>query len=200
MILDHQTKIDVPDEVLGKYRNECNRLGAIRSGLSFLHGQMARWEGHVGSLVDSEKVKFFSFGNDPLLKQFPMPLIECIFNWYAVSACNFVRLIGWIASQEGACSLTPTEYVESVIPEVKTFRDKVAAHFARTANIDGHADRQLSVFPQVGLSDGFFKVGIMNLATRSDGDVSTSSEMCWGITQTHLELAHRYWPGAAEGE
>jgi len=82
-----------------------------------------------------------------------MDIIECCFHWYAVSGCNFVKLIGWIAFIEGKSLKEPQEYVKTIIPEVLTWRNKVAAHFAQTFiksnKRDNIAERKASVGPQI---------------------------------------------------
>ncbi|MEA3224911.1 MAG: hypothetical protein U9Q07_03100, partial [Planctomycetota bacterium] len=72
----------------------------------------------------------FSFGNLPEFEGLPMGLLTCTFHWYAISACQYVRTVGVIAKAHAPERLKPIAYVESIIPEVKIFRDKVAAHFA----------------------------------------------------------------------
>ena len=69
-------------------------------------------------------------GNAPPLKGVPQGLIACSFHWYATSACNLVRLVGWLGQEQN--SKKADAYVGRVIPNVRIWRNKVAAHFAIT--------------------------------------------------------------------
>jgi hypothetical protein len=73
------------------------------------------------------------------------PYLGSVFNWYAVSLTSYLRLIalvdlmqkkGWqsddLADKSNKKIIKPygDRYVESVVPDIKRWRDKVAAHFA----------------------------------------------------------------------
>ena len=57
-------------------------------------------------------------------------MVHRYFHWYSISACQYVRTVGAIAYLQDNSRPKPLEYVNSVIPEVKAYRDKVGAHYA----------------------------------------------------------------------
>jgi len=56
-------------------------------------------------------------------------LLSCAFQWYAISAYNYVRLVGWLAIRNPKLL---GEYINKVIPTITEYRHKIAAHFAIT--------------------------------------------------------------------
>jgi len=147
------------------------------------------------------KLKICLGGNAPGLEGIPQGLLTCLFHWYAVTACQYVRTVGAIACKHGLTSDTPHKYVTKVIPEVLAFRNKVAAHFAWTTKHqqDSEAERQVSIMPPLTFENGIFCVGSLTLTVRKSGKVSGSREIKpWSITEVHADLCERYWPVSAE--
>ncbi len=62
------------------------------------------------------------------MKGIPQDLVACYFHWYAVTVCNYAKLVGWLANDGD--SIKAREYMERVLPQVYLWRHKVAAHFA----------------------------------------------------------------------
>jgi hypothetical protein len=156
---------------------------------------MTRWCRH-GVNPDGKRRVTILF-NHPVFAGIPMRLITCAFHWYAVSACQYVRTVGAIAYRQDNNRPRPDKYVDSVIPEVLAFRNKVAAHFAGlTLNRrDNKAERLASVVPQLGFEDDSFCVGAFTIRTVTDGKVSNSKSIkAWSIRGVHGELQRRYWP------
>src|SRR5262249_42968235 len=131
-VLDHIDNIVVPGAVFQEPKNEYAALLCLWDGLEFLYQQALKCDKVVRQRVNPEgRLKFFGMGNLPELSQgVPIGLLTCAFHWYAVSACQYVRLVGAIAHQQDNTRALPPDYVRAVIPEVLSFRDKVAAHFA----------------------------------------------------------------------
>lgn len=214
MILDHIEMLDFPDDKVKAYGNEFQSLRNLSQGLSLLYESTRRIEQKAkeqikdGSVLESmppevrksfegKDIRYFSAGNDPSLAWLNKGLLYCFFHWYSVSACNYVRLVGWLSQQEDAQRPKPREYVDSVIPGVLCFRDKIAAHFARAGynEKDTEADRVASVLYQVGFKDGRFYAPIWKVTARRGGKESTSTnEGSWSITEIHEALCKRYKP------
>lgn len=195
-VLDHIDKIEVPGDVFKEPANEFWALVCLWNGLEFLNHQAAKCEGVVNGNLDP-RFKVHSFNMFPGIDGTAKTLLTCAFHWYAVSACNYVRLVGAIAYRQDATRPLPPKYVESVIPEVLGFRDKVAAHFAWATQhkMDNEAERMGSVMPPLTFEDDSFFVGGMTLHVRKGGKSSTSKTIApWSITKVHERLRQRYHP------
>jgi hypothetical protein len=198
VILDHVDQIGIPDEDAALHANELRSLRYLSEGLAFLNAEVSRLESEVFAQLDPAK-QFMLFGNAPGLENVPMGLVACGFHWYAVSACNFVRLVGWLS--HGQDITKAAAYVEEVMPGVKLWRDKVAAHFAlidpRSGGRfpDNPADLARSVMFPIAFDDRAFKTSDFTLSV-GDGAPGFSSRegMTWSLTETHQHLGDRYWP------
>ncbi len=193
MILDHIENLSLPDGP--KYFNEVRTLKSLAVGLAYLNNQIAAIEQKVRESI-SKNVRPCSCGNDPRPKWAPpLDLIVCAFHWYAVSACNYVRLVGWLGQQVCSNRPAPIDYTKDVIPVVVTYRNKVAAHPARVfPKDDNAATLDASVLYSVKFSDVAFYAGCWKITKTSKGVSSTSPDICWSLTKTHVELVKRYWP------
>jgi len=194
--LDYIENFTLSREDLDKYFNELNSLRYLSEGLSFLYKQVKKVEATVTKRIDP-KTLVFSYGNDPLMAGVPLGLIACSFHWYSVSVCNYALLVGWIRHTIDPNLPLPRNYVESLIPDVKAWRDKVAAHFSRASHDsrDNLAEQEVSVFPPIGFYGDAFYAAPMILAIRKNGKKSTSESLKeWSLTKTHEQLQPRYWP------
>ena len=200
MILDHIDNLELADAAVKRHGNELNSLRRLAEGLIALYHMVVKWEAQLTQPGNGD-IRFMCFGNDPVLKQLPMGLVECVFHWYSVSAVNYVRLVARLLAEYNRTRPSPNDYVRRVLPEVLTYRNKVGAHFARASvdSRDSHADRQISVFPSIGWMDGRLRAGGLQLAMRKKGETSRSSAMNWSLTETHLQLARRFWPTLLKG-
>lgn len=196
--LDYIDSIIVPGDVFAKAANEYWALLCLRDGLRFLYNQVAQCDAEGQRRLNAVgKSSCTVAGNFPALRGIPQGLITCAFHWYAVSACQYVRTIGAIAYLNDNSRPKPTEYARSVIPEVVSFRDKVAAHFAWTTKHqeDNDAERMASRLPPLVFVNDSFHVGSMNVTTRCGGKRTTSDAIQpWSISEVHRRLCARYWP------
>ena len=96
-VLDHINNITVPGRKFHEPANEYWALVCLRDGLEFLYrgaarsGQVARAGLGIPEEVD---FKYVSSGS---MTGVPQTLLTCSFQWYAVSACQYVWLVGAIA-------------------------------------------------------------------------------------------------------
>ncbi|MEW6715006.1 MAG: hypothetical protein AB1306_07960 [Nitrospirota bacterium] len=197
-ILDHIDNISVPGDVFSKPSNEYWALICLREGLEFLYSQVVQIDKITQSILNPEgKKKYVSSGNGPGTVDIPKPLLTCSFHWYAVSACQYVLTVGAIACKQDNSRPIPRKYVEAVIPGVKAFRDKVAAHFAWNSkhSQDNDAERLASIIPPLSFVEDSWHVGVMQIAMSKGGKLSTSESIRpWSITKIHDDMTRRYWP------
>jgi hypothetical protein len=219
-ILDHVDGIRVPGDVFARattmegilgpvfnIQRETNEYWALRwlrAGLNQLNAHAMHCEQimrrRVPPTIDrggGNKIQLVSdiHLGGPAFDEVPMALLTSSFHWYAISACQYVRLVGAIAHRQDSSRPAPGKYVERVIPEVLAFRNKVAAHFAHTTrnSNDSEAERQASIMPQVSYANDEFVVGALVLTTWGGGPDSRAIK-AWGITGIHRRLVQRYWP------
>ena len=226
MIIDHMERLQLGDDEAGRHFNELRSLGSLAMGLEYLNTQVLGIEWRIrNSLTEDQPV--YIFGNSPLLKGAPHDLIACFFHWYSVTACNYVRLVGWLGY--GGDPKKARNYLKNVMPEVSLWRDKVGAHFSRVdpretgPKADSEADRAKSVtFPVAFEDDAFYTDPfVLKIASgeqwrpRPEGVADwrwrliamsgrrtevSNHQMRWSLTKTHKDLSIRYWPANhAEG-
>ncbi len=196
-ILDHIDKITVPGQVYRQPANEYWELLCLWEGMEALYYQARKCEAMATQATAMPGKDRFIWGNHPALSVVPKKLLTCMFHWYAVSACNYVRTIGEIARRQDNSRQKARDYVLSIIPEVYAFRDKIAAHFAWTINDsrDNEAEKAASIFPQLSLNKGVYYMGTLNLTKNHAGQTASSQAIQpWSISKVHEELRQRYRP------
>ncbi len=197
MMLDYVRHLELPDDVCKRRLNQFNSLRYLHEGMTFLYRQVKQSEAVVYQRLDSRRARTI-YGNDPALAGMPMGLLSCSFHWYAVSACNYVRLVGWLLKDARCSDQDPLKYVEDVLPDVKPFRDKVAAHFAQAAGSrrDNQAEREMSVMPPIGfVDDAFCANPVLLLIGAQHGNSNSEALAKWSLTKVHESLMQRYgWP------
>ena len=107
-------------------------------------------------------------------------------------------MVGWIRYDIDPNSSLPWEYVDSLIPSVRAWRDKVSAHFSK-ADIryrgDNIAEKEVSVFYPIAFDDDAFYASPMKLTMTKEGKRITSEALQkWSLTKTHEQLQPRFWP------
>lgn len=195
-ILDYQDNISVEGAPFTEPTNEYYALICIRNGLGHLYRFAKKCDEICLSQLNPKKDVSF-WGNYPGVTDIPYPLLTCAFQWYAVSVCQYVKLIGTIAYRQDNTRKTSGQYLNSIIPEVKAYRDKVAAHFAwLTKNEhDNDAERLASIIPQVSFMNNSFHVGALIVSKSSKGKMTNSKKIKpWSMVNTYRSLQERYWP------
>ena len=198
IILDHPCPISVDTSSGPSYGNELQVLGAWQNGLHFLYRQVRAMEEAAPAKIVSKLT-----GNE-LMEQ---PKSECVFDnlgccfqWYAITLCNYVELvgrIGWELDQDRPKKLLPVrKYLEQVVGPVLSYRNFVAAHVARAHGTRSNAaERFASLIPPSALVNGNYIAGAYTVHMRQSGTVSKSGAIQpWSLTKKHEELAPRYWP------
>ena len=153
-----------------------------------------------------------SVGSETLTEFFlEDPITYHSFNWFATTLTSYLRIISLIDQiQKHAWSLedllahaavlTPhcTDYVQSAVPAVLQWRNKVAAHPAATAPLTGRKQDALGTLLQscvypVCRTAGYFEVG--RVKWRVGGINAVVSP--WSVTATYERLTPRFWPEAS---
>lgn len=197
--------------------NETNTLGSMRLGLYLLAATVRSYEEPLRQLDSARSARISSFGEDPRVPLDQRLVLPCIFHWFAVTACNYARLVGFVrgldkgdfskadlGSSDGKKKIKEScsAYVRSVseLRLVCVWRNKIAAHLAITdpRDEDNIATLELSAFYPVGYDNGRFCVHPITLAmTGPDGFQHPSKLPCWSLTETWVALRPRYWPDLA---
>jgi len=195
MVLDHVDGLELCDEQAKKHGNELYTLRNLAVGLAYLNHQVAKIERATVGPIQG-KLKLFSTGNIPGIAPETLSLVTCFFHWYAVSACNYVQLVGCLAKQVDSTKPTPTEYAKTVMPAVLMYRNKVAAHLAMVVpRHDNPADLLATLlFPIVLTDEGFHVGGTRVCFGTAEESQQNQHDLMWFLTKTHRELAKRYWP------
>jgi len=190
--LDLIVKIVLNDRDASRYHNELQVLNGWAYGLQFLYSQTRLMEKHAVSRLDSEP------GDNaapPASASLVFRNLSCCFQWYAVTLCNFVELIGAIGWELDATRKPPRDYIKEVIPAVLDYRNKVAAHVGRARrNAANPAEQFLSMLPPSALVNGRYTAGSWATHIKRSGTSNTGRLEQWSLTVTHEELAKRYWP------
>ena len=125
----------------------------------------------------------------------PLGAVACWFQWYAVSACNYAQLVGWLRHGD---SERAKDYVRLVMPRLLAYRHKVAAHLALTEpkKTDNEADLLASVESGVTYGGGRLWAGSLSRGVKVDGEEQFgNADLSWCLTRAHeMLMGPRYWP------
>lgn len=212
MILDYKDNLDMPETIQKNVFNELQTLRNIWQGMCYLN----RWTMEIerkanekvsdGSVFQSmplevrkafegKKVRCFASGNTPGFEWLDKGLIYSLFQWYSVSACNFVLLVGYLRKQVNPEHGTPKSYRNNVIPTLVWFRDNIAAHPVRACNDkrDNEVDRISSVLYPIAFDKERFYAPAWKLTIGQNGrQTKGTNPGQWSITETHEILYNRY--------
>ena len=192
-VIDYIANLKLSDEQEQGHFNELRSLSYLATGLRFIYEQVRRVEAEVIKRLPKSK-QVTILGNAPEMQGVNQDLVACAFHWYAVTACNYVKMVGWLANDGD--SREAREYMQTVLPQVYLWRHKVAAHFAiiDPQRRDNAADLAMSVMFPISFDNGAFYTGSFTLTITKGGTKSTSrQDMRWSLTHTHRDLVDRYW-------
>ena len=141
-----------------------------------------------------------------------------LFHWFAVSACNYARLVGLVhglqLNEISRADLrdetrfqhvkdTVKKYVNKVgeLADVLRWRNKVAGHFAITdpragkKDADNIATLDMSVMPMFSNFDGRLRANAYTLRRGNSKESHVPAIPSWSLTEVYEGLLPRYWPG-----
>lgn len=214
-IVDEVDSIELSADFLECHSNERGRLATLWIGLNNLAATIRKSEERLAPAIEDA---VGAFGNLPELLPGERGMLECCCHWYALSACSFVQLFGWlnIRAQDSigtplAELVTPQvkekikDYVKAVLPEVVIFRNKIAAHYALTDPLrdDNSALLSASTMDPIGWHRGRMSCGSpggKGILTRSRINPETGERIShdssalasWIPTEIHEQLSTRY--------
>lgn len=197
IVLDHLEGIRLNADTSSRYHNELQLLAAWQHGLRFLCQQVRAMEQiALAELTMSDAARDAS--NSPQAGC-ALPNLGCCFQWYAVTLCNYVELVGCIGRELDSSRSPPRDSLDKIIPAVLGYRNKVGAHSARAIRTKSNAaERFASLLPPSSLINGRYFAGAVMVSMRTSGTGSDSRRIePWSLTLTHEELAPRYWPQPA---
>ncbi len=195
VVLDSIESIVLSTDEQTKFYAELLALDTLARGLDWLFWQVHRFESTI--------VKQHPSLSNPNAGQWAdLPVVACVFQWYAVSACNYAWLVGWLAERTGQISTSAKEYRNRAAgDDLVNFRDKIAAHFAKamTSRHDSDADKLASILSSLTtFSGGHFSAPVGVAGTIIEDDKSESSVWPWSLAEAHARFFQRYWARDAE--
>lgn len=194
MILDYLEKLELPDDDADSYFDARMALARLGEGLFWIHREVAKIE--LGLRREAAKDNIQIAITNGILADKPIGLLSCAFQWYAVSACNYAQLVGWLATRDTGSA---NDYVKRVMPRLLNYRNKVAAHFAITdPRRDNEADLAASVMTHIVYVRGRLCAAALMPVVKSNGqEITVSKDVSWSLTLAHERLSPRFW---ANGE
>lgn len=191
VILDHIDRIVLSTEEVERHFESRMALARLGEGLSWLYQAVGQLERQAQAAARPQDVRIALAGG--LLSGQPLGFLSCAFQWYAVSACNYAQLVGWLSSDDSEAAKA---YARRVAPRLWLFRNKVAAHFALTdPRRDNEADLAASVMTQVVYAHGRLCAAALLPAVRdADQVIEASRDYSWSLTLAHERLIPRWWP------
>lgn len=195
MEFDIYYPIHLNETEMSKHSNALRTARVLAVGLAQLFRSVQEAEALAMSRcadANGPDVREFAFGNLPELSDVPMDLVECTFRWYAVTACDFVRMATWIAQFDDDARKA---YADDVLGALQAFRDKVGAHTAgATQNRrDNIAEQKMSSICQISWCGDRFEAAMLTLSVQQATKLFDSSALrAWSLTEFHLKLCQRY--------
>ena len=190
MILDFKDKLELPENEAEDHYDARMALARLGEGLFWIHSEVAKIEMGLRKEASKDNIQIAIVGG--ILEDKPFGLLSCAFQWYAVSACNYAQLVGWLAFRDTDLA---KQYVKKVMPRLLNYRNKVAAHFAITDPFrDNEADLAASVMTHIVYLRGRLCAAALTPIIKSDGqEISASRDFSWSLSLAHERLAPRYW-------
>jgi len=191
VILDHVDYLELSQVEAEQHFDAQMALARLGEGLSWLYRTVGELESQARAEAAGEDVRLAVVGG--ILDNKPMGLLSCAFQWYAVSACNYAQLVGWLATRNPDSA---KKYMKGVMPRLSQYRNKVAAHFAvADPRTDNEADLAASVMTHIVYAQGrFCAAALTPVVKRGKSEITVSSDLSWSLTLAHERLIPRYWP------
>ncbi|MEP7135418.1 MAG: hypothetical protein ABI904_10845 [Chloroflexota bacterium] len=190
MILDFIDKLELSDSEIEKHFDARMALARLGEGLFWIHQEVAKIEMDLRRKAAKNDVQLAIAGG--ILEDKPFGLLSCAFQWYAVSACNYAQLVGWLATRDTDSS---KKYVRKVMPRLLNYRNKVAAHFAITDPLrDNEADLAASVMTHIVYVRGMLCAAALTPIIKNESqEITVSKDISWSLTLAHERLVPRFW-------
>ena len=190
MILDFIDKLELPENEVENHYDARMALARLGEGLFWIHSEVAKIEIGLRKEASKDNIQIAIAGG--MLEDKPFGLLSCAFQWYAVSACNYAKLVGWLATRE---TDSAKKYVKKVMPRLLNYRNKVAAHFAITDPLrDNEADLAASVMTHIIYVRGRLCAAALTPTVKNnDQEITVSRDISWSLSLAHERLVPRFW-------
>ena len=191
MLLDHKESLRLSDETAKQHEYATEALARLADGLIWIDEDVRRIEKYTTTRARKRDIEIASAGG--ILVNTPLGRLSCQFQWYAVSAYNYARLVGWLIYGD---TVQAKAYVNRVMPNIAKYRNKVAAHFAITdpRKDDNVATLSASVMTYIVYAKGRFYAGAASPKTIQGKEIEQSNIPAWSLTVAHQQLSERFWP------
>ena len=113
MLLDRVENLQLTDAAINERYEELMALNRIGTGLWWLYRFVGDWESKLEREAASDDIQLAIAGG--ILENKPLELLSCAFQWYAISACSYSQLIGWLATGDPESA---KHYVRKVKPRI----------------------------------------------------------------------------------
>ena len=190
-MLDAKDNLLTKDNETGEHYEELMALNRMGAGLWWLYRFVGDWEVQLRREAEIDDTQVAIAGG--ILENKPVELLSCAFQWYAISACSYSQLVGWLATGDPDSA---KQYVRRVMPRISNYRNKIAAHLALTdPRNDNEADVAASVMTQIIYCLGrVFAASLTPVLNNAGTEITVSHDLSWSLTVAHEELIPRYWP------
>ena len=190
MILDFIDKLELPENEVEDHYDARMALARLGEGLFWIHSEVAKIEIGLRKEASKDNIQIAIAGG--MLEDKPFGLLSCAFQWYAVSACNYAQLVGWLATRE---TNSAKKYVKKVMPRLLNYRNKVAAHFAITDPLrDNEADLAASFMTHIIYVRGRLCAAALTPTVKNnDQEITVSRDISWSLSLAHERLVPRFW-------
>ena len=154
----------------------------------WIHREVAQIELDLRGKSAKDSIELAIVGG--ILDNQPFGLLSCAFQWYAVSACNYAQLVGWLVTRDTGAA---KEYVRKVMPRLLDYRNKVAAHFAITdPRRDNEADLVASVMTNNYVRGRLCAAALTPVIKNDSQEITVSKDISWSLTLAHEHLPHGF--------
>lgn len=180
-------------------------LGYLPVGIHSLATQVRDFELNLANCIEFPFRPKMLMG--PAGENFDM--LACCFSWFSVSLTNYLKLVALVELAElkqwGRHDINDpknhknikahcTDYTKELCPEIFSWRNKIAAHFAITDPFrdDNLGTLEFSAMNTITYLDPYYYAGASQW--RTFGGQSDMPQ--WSLTESFELLAPRLWPGA----
>ena len=191
LILDYIDNLELSNDLEEGHYEVRMALARLGEGLFWLHREVGKIELKMRKEAAKDDVQLAIAGG--ILENKPIGLLSCLFQWYAISACNYAQLVGWLTTQD---TNKAKKYVKKVMPRILSYRNKIAAHYAiAEPRGDNEADLIASIMTQIVYARGrLCAAAILPRLESNEKEITVSKDYSWSLTLAHERLAKRYWP------
>lgn len=191
LVLDFLEPLTVSAERRPGVQNLTATLDRLLGGMEFLYEQIRRKEEavHAEARRQGRELQGAWGGVDDLAPSgLDQDTICCAFDWYAINACRFFKLLAFVSDEKINKKDEVNEYQRRVCGSVLKYRHKIAAHYALTdpRDEDNPADRYQSTMDTTMYRAGRLRVGGVRFGLVTPTEmIEPQHEYEWSLTEFH---------------